>query len=368
MKPQKILIVEDSPLQVARLKLALESQGYATLQAGNGAEALERARREQPDAILSDILMPEMDGFQLCRAIRSDPYLRQIPVILHTAVYKMDEDRNLGIEAGADAYIPKGSAPEELDGLIQQVISAKQAAEKPFEAKPELEQTKFDELHNQRTLFHLIEKTTRLEQANAALAQFRDPGENAADYDAIIEGWVEALDVRAKETDGHSRRVTEMTVNLARRVGIAEHELIHIRRGALLHDIGKMGIPDRILLKTGPLSDEEWVIMRQHPHLAYELLSPIVHLRPALDIPYCHHEKWDGTGYPRGLKGAQIPLAARIFAVVDVWDSLRSDNLYRDSYPDEKVRKQIRALSGTHFDPKIVKAFEPLLQAGIPNL
>jgi putative two-component system response regulator len=364
LNAQKILIVEDSLLQVARLKLALEAQGFATLQAGNGVEALEQARRERPDAILSDVLMPKMDGFQLCRAIRCDPSLRQIPVILHSAVYKLDEDRNLGMVAGADAYIPKGAAPEELSGLIQQVIAAKQDPEKTAEAKPEIGQAQFDELHSQRTLFHLLEKTASLEQANEALAQFRDPGENSADYDAIIEGWVEALDVRAKEADGHTRRVTEMTVNLARRVGIAEHELIHIRRGALLHDIGKMGIPDRILLKTGPLNDEEWAIMRQHPHLAYELLSPIVHLQPALDIPYCHHEKWDGTGYPRGLKGAQIPLAARIFAVVDVWDSLRSDHLYRDSYPEEKVRKQIRALSGTHFDPKIVKVFEPLLRTG----
>ncbi|MBI4316523.1 MAG: HD-GYP domain-containing protein, partial [Chloroflexi bacterium] len=129
------------------------------------------------------------------------------------------------------------------------------------------------------------------------------------------------------------------------------------RRGALLHDIGKMGVPDSILLKPGPLTDEEWVIMRLHPQLAYDMLSPINYLRSALDIPYCHHEKWDGTGYPRGLKGEQIPLAARPFAVVDVWDALRSDRPYRAAWPEEKVIEHIKAGSGSHFDPQVVEAF-----------
>ncbi|MFZ5650557.1 MAG: GAF domain-containing protein [Bacillota bacterium] len=176
-------------------------------------------------------------------------------------------------------------------------------------------------------------------------------------YDATIEGLSYALDLRDKETDGHSKRVTEMTVRLARTMGTSEAELVHMRRGALLHDIGKMGIPDHILLKPGPLTDEEWEIMRLHPVYAFEMLSPIEHLRPALDIPYCHHEKWDGTGYPRGLKGEQIPLAARIFAVVDVWDALHSDRPYRPAWPEDKVREYIREQAGKHFDPKVVKVF-----------
>lgn len=176
-------------------------------------------------------------------------------------------------------------------------------------------------------------------------------------YDATIEGWSRALDLRDKETEGHSQRVTEITLCLARAMGASEAELVHIRRGALLHDIGKMGIPDNILLKPGPLSEEEWEIMRLHPLYAYEMLSPIIYLRPALDIPYCHHEKWDGTGYPRGLKGDQIPLAARIFAVVDTWDALHSDRPYRPGWPEYKVREYIREQAGTHFDPKVVDAF-----------
>jgi PAS domain S-box-containing protein len=176
-------------------------------------------------------------------------------------------------------------------------------------------------------------------------------------YDATIEGWSRALDLRDKETEGHTERVTEMTLELARSAGISEEELVPIRRGALLHDIGKMAIPDSILLKPGPLDEREWEIMRQHPTQAFQLLSPIIYLRLALDIPYCHHEKWDGTGYPRGLKGDVIPLAARLFAVVDVWDALRSDRPYRAGWPEEKVIEHIQAGSGTHFDPHAVELF-----------
>ncbi|MBI5830562.1 MAG: HD-GYP domain-containing protein [Chloroflexi bacterium] len=176
-------------------------------------------------------------------------------------------------------------------------------------------------------------------------------------YDATIEGWSKALDLRDKETEGHTLRVTEMALQLARAMGMSAEELAHVRRGALLHDIGKMGVPDSILLKPDKLTDEEWVIMRKHPVYAYELLLPINYLRPALDIPYCHHEKWDGTGYPRGLKGEDIPLAARLFAVADVWDALRSDRPYRQAWLEEKVIEHTRAGSGSHFDPQVVEAF-----------
>jgi putative nucleotidyltransferase with HDIG domain len=176
-------------------------------------------------------------------------------------------------------------------------------------------------------------------------------------YNDTIEGWSRALDLRDKETEGHTLRVTEKTLELARSFGMNQDELAQIRWGSLLHDIGKMGVPDGILLKPGPLTDEEWVLMRKHPTMAYELLSPIYYLRLALDIPYCHHEKWDGTGYPRGLKGEQIPLAARIFTIVDVWDALRSDRPYRPAWTNKKTIEHIKSGSGTHFDPRLVKAF-----------
>jgi len=176
-------------------------------------------------------------------------------------------------------------------------------------------------------------------------------------YDTTIEGWSRALDLRDKETEGHTLRVTELTMTLARKFNFTDIQMLYIRWGALLHDIGKMGIPDSILLSPSKLSAEDWTIMRKHPQYAHDLLRPIAFLTPALDIPYCHHEKWDGTGYPFGLKGEEIPLQARIFAVVDVWDALCSDRPYRAAWPEKEVREHIRALSGTHFDPQVVDVF-----------
>lgn len=181
-------------------------------------------------------------------------------------------------------------------------------------------------------------------------------------YEFTLEGWAKALELRDGATKGHTERVAEMTVQLARAMGVGEDQLVHIRRGALLHDIGKLGIPDSILLKPGPLTEEEREIMRQHPVYAKELLSPIPYLRPALDIPCWHHERWDGSGYPRGLKGESIPLAARIFAIVDVWDALRSDRPYRRAWPAEKALAYIREQRGKHFDPRVVDAFQEILE------
>ncbi len=176
-------------------------------------------------------------------------------------------------------------------------------------------------------------------------------------YNATIAGWSAALDLRDRETEGHTQRVTEMSYRLAKEMGLGEQELIQVRRGALLHDIGKMGVPDRILLKPDKLTDEEWVIMRMHPSYAFQMLKPITYLRLALDIPYCHHEKWDGTGYPQRLKGEEIPLAARIFSIVDVYDALTSDRPYRKGWSREKTLEHLRELSGSHFDPQVVDAF-----------
>ncbi len=176
-------------------------------------------------------------------------------------------------------------------------------------------------------------------------------------YQATLEGWVQALDLRDKETEGHTQRVTILTERLARRMGVDGDDLVNITRGALLHDIGKMAIPDGILLKPGKLTDDERALMQKHPVYAYEMLKRIDFLAPAIDIPYCHHEKWDGTGYPRGLKGDEIPFAARIFPVVDVYDALVSDRPYRDGLPHDEVWKIIKNDSGKHFDPRAVEAF-----------
>ncbi|MFN7036022.1 MAG: HD-GYP domain-containing protein, partial [Bellilinea sp.] len=181
-------------------------------------------------------------------------------------------------------------------------------------------------------------------------------------YEATIEGWSRALDLRDKETEGHTRRVADLTLLMASRMGLDAAQLAHIRRGALLHDIGKMGIPDAILLKPGRLTDEEWEIMRKHPLYAYQMLYPVQYLRPALEIPYAHHEKWDGSGYPRGLKGEEIPLAARIFAVADVWDALTADRPYRPAWTQAEALRYIREQAGAHFDPQVVKVFFEVIE------
>jgi HD-GYP domain-containing protein (c-di-GMP phosphodiesterase class II) len=176
-------------------------------------------------------------------------------------------------------------------------------------------------------------------------------------YDSTIEGWGKALNLRDRETEDHTQRVTDMTLRVGKIYGMTEKELVHVRRGALLHDIGKMGVPDTILMNEGPLTAEEEEIMHKHPQYAFDILMPIAYLRPALDIPYCHHEKWDGTGYPRGLKGEQIPIAARIFALADIWDALISKRRYREAWPREKVEAYIHERSGSYFDPNLVDLF-----------
>jgi putative nucleotidyltransferase with HDIG domain len=176
-------------------------------------------------------------------------------------------------------------------------------------------------------------------------------------YDDTLAGWALALELREHETGQHTRRVQELTTHLASEIGFKGNDLVQIRRGALLHDIGKMAIPDKILLKPGPLDEEEWKVMRKHPEYAYDMLSHIAFLTPCLDIPYCHHEKWNGTGYPRGLRGDQIPLGARIFSVIDVWDALLSDRPYRKAWSQSDVVHYLEEESGTHFDPAILRLF-----------
>ena len=181
-------------------------------------------------------------------------------------------------------------------------------------------------------------------------------------YDSTLEGWSKALELRDKETEGHTLRVTKMAVELARKLGVQGEALLHLQRGALLHDIGKMGVPDHILLKPGKLTDEEWVIMRKHCESAYDLLWPIEYLRPAIDIPYNHHERWDGKGYPRGLRGTEIPLSARIFSIIDVWDALRSDRPYKKAFGYAESVAIIRSAVGTQFDPQVAEAFLEMVE------
>jgi HD-GYP domain-containing protein (c-di-GMP phosphodiesterase class II) len=186
-------------------------------------------------------------------------------------------------------------------------------------------------------------------------------------YDATIEAWAKALELRDRETAGHTSRVTELSVLFAAELGLSQQEIINIRRGALLHDVGKIGIPDDVLLKPGPLSVEEAQLLKRHTSLAYEMLSPVTYLRDVLDIPYCHHERWDGTGFPRGLKENEIPLSARIFTLVDAWDALRSDRPYRRSWSVDKILMYIQDQAGISYDPELVPVFVSLIERLVSN-
>jgi len=176
-------------------------------------------------------------------------------------------------------------------------------------------------------------------------------------YDQTIRGWIEVMDLRHHETRNHTERVTRMTVSFARLAGVAPDRLETIARGATLHDIGKIGIPDSILIKPGKLDSDEWHLMKTHPDVGRRLLEKISFLKPCIDIPWCHHEKWDGSGYPRGLRGKAIPLPARLFAIVDVWDALTHKRVYKDAWPEPDVLAHIRNQSGLHFDPELVEIF-----------
>ncbi len=320
--PSNILIVDDDSRGRETLEAVLTGLGHNLHFCDNGLDALKQASILQPDLILLDVMMPGIDGFEVCRRIRADPLLADVPVVMTTA---LDDkaSRLEGIEAGADDFISKPIDRMEIRARVNTIIR--------------------------------LNRYRKLMKQQADLLQAH--GELQDAYEATLKGWVRALDFRDNETGDHSRRVTLLTVELARLMGINEDELVHVRRSALLHDIGKIAVPDSILHKTGPLTEAEWDIMRKHPQIAIEMLEPIEYLRPALAIPFNHHERWDGTGYPRGIKGEEIPLAARIFAVVDVWDALSSDRPYRKAWPYEKIVEHMRQQSGTHFDPKVVELF-----------
>ena len=317
-----VLIVDDEYIGRETLQSVLEGEGYELEMAENGLQAIEKAKKLLPDVILLDVMMPGMTGFEVCQRIRNDPQIAEIPIIILTALDDRESLLN-ALKAGADDFISKPFDRYELRARLMGI-------------------TRLNRYQK------LIQERAKLREANTQLLSA---------YEATIEGWSHALDLRDRETEGHSRRVTQLTVRLAQALGISDNEIMHIRRGALLHDMGKIGIPDSILHKPDKLTDEEWKIMRKHSQLAYDMLYPIEYLRPALEIPLTHHEKWDGTGYPRGLKGEEIPIVARLFAVVDVWDALTSDRPYRPAWSQDEALAYIREQSGKHFDPQVVDLF-----------
>lgn len=332
MNSERILVVDDEQAIREVISSLLAAQGFSCTPCVNGRAALEAFRKETFDLVLSDIIMPEMDGMKLLAEVRAaDP---DVPVIMVTAMHDISIALE-AIRAGAYDYLLK---PFEKDQLY---LSVRRALE---HRELVIENQKY-----QNDLEQLVEE--RAQQLSIALQDLEQS------YDYTLEALGGALDAKDAETEGHCQRVTAFTITIAKKMGVEQGILRHIARGAFLHDIGKMGVPDHILRKPGPLTTEERDVMRRHCEIGYAVLERIPFLKEAAEIVLSHQEFYDGTGYPRRLKGDQIPLGARIFAVADALDAMISDRPYRKALTITAACEEIRRFSGTQFDPRVVEVF-----------
>lgn len=335
VKP-KILIVDDYEENLFTLSRLLRSLEVDVYQATSGDAALALALDNDFCVAILDVQMPGMTGYELAELLRGNESTSKLPIIFLSAMYSDEYHHRKGYDAGAVDFLSKPYIPDILLSKVRVFISL-------YEQRLQLE------LWADWLEFQVDERTHELSRS----------------YDETLLGWAKALELRERETAGHCLRVVQLTLRLATEIGISPEQQVHVQRGALLHDIGKMGISDSILLKPASLTTDEWSEMRLHPIKAYDLLRHIKFLEPALNIPYAHHEKWDGTGYPRGLKGEQIPLEARIFALADVWDALTSNRPYRKAMTHAEVIQYISDHSGTHFDPNLADRFVKMMQSGV---
>lgn len=317
-----LLVVDDNILNQALLKTYLNSVDVEVVMCQTGEKALQLSREQPPDVVLIDLYIKGTSPFELCRAMRLIPELGDLTIAI---AIPTDHDglRLRGFDSGADYVVNRPYNHTEIQSVVRNVVR--------------------------------LDRFRRLADQQKQLERMVFELENA--YDATIEGWVRALDLRDHETEGHSVRVADMTTRLADTMGYEGSDIVHVRRGALLHDIGKLGVPDSILLKPGKLTPEERKLIELHPEHAFDMLKAVEYLRPAIAIPYCHHEKWDGTGYPQGLKGNAIPEEARIFAVIDVYDALKYDRPYRKGWKEDDVLRYIAEQAGKHFDPDVAREF-----------
>jgi putative nucleotidyltransferase with HDIG domain len=328
----QILIADDEEAIREVVSTLLEAQGYSCFTVGNGRQALEALSNHPVDLVLSDMVMPEMDGLQLLSWLRTHD--RDIPVIMVTAMH----DVSTALEAmrrGAYDYILK---PFERDQLLMGVRRALEHRRLIVENRS-----------YQKNLERLVQQRTS--ELKNALSQLEES------YDETLEALGGALDLKDSETEGHCKRVMVFTLEIAKAMDIEPSHLQQLARAAFLHDIGKMAIPDRILRKPGPLNEDERTIMRTHCEIGYNMLVRIPFLREAAEIVLAHQEYFDGTGYPRGLRGEAIPLGARIFSIADALDAMISDRPYRSALPVQHARDEIQRCAGTQFDPTIVEVF-----------
>src|SRR5271156_6364160 len=332
MPKEKILVVDDEEAIREVISTLLDAQGLECTTASNGKLGLEAFRKDTFDLVLSDIVMPEMDGLKLLGELRLDD--PDVPVIMVTAMHDISIALE-AIRAGAYDYILKPFEKDQLHLSVRRALEHRQLI--------------IENRTYQSDLEHLVAERTQ--QLSIALQDLEQS------YDYTLEALGGALDAKDAETEGHCQRVTAFTITIARAMDVDKGLLRQIARGAFLHDIGKMGVPDQILRKPGPLTADEREIMRRHCQIGFAVLERIPFLKEAAEIVLAHQECYDGSGYPRGLKGEQIPLGARIFAVADTLDAMISDRPYRKAMPISAAREEIRRYSGRQFDPRVVEVF-----------
>jgi putative two-component system response regulator len=359
----RLLLVEDDPMDVRIFGLMLQELAVpdgAVRRANSLDAALTALRVDRVDVVFLDLDLPDSTGIETVERVLAVG--SEVPVVVLTG----NDDEDLGVQAvalGAQDYLVKDTVHASVLARVlryavgrHRVLSRRQresaaaaAADERRRAVAEARAWAAQEIAK-----YQVDADALRRQLVTATAETQEA------YDTAIEGWARALDLRDHETMGHSRRVADLALALARELGLPQEEIDALRRGALLHDIGKIAVPDAILLKQGPLTPRERATMERHTAFARELLEPIAYLRGAVDVPFAHHERWDGSGYPRGLAGEEIPLAARIFAVVDVFDALTSDRPYRRAWSAAAARGYVEAAAGRLFDPHVVAAFRSL--------
>jgi response regulator RpfG family c-di-GMP phosphodiesterase len=344
--PYHILCVDDEPMIREILREALEQEGHRVSEAENGRVALDKVSGGEYDLIVTDVKMPVMDGFTLMKNLGD--LTDQIPVVVITSFGDIDVAVD-AIRLGAYDYIVKPFNISQVTISVQRALERRRLLLENLQYKKSLEQKVVEKT------IDLIRKNKKLEQQAKLLeGLLRDLRES---YEASLDAMVSAIESRDCETKHHCRRVQVYAVMLAQRLGVTPEQLVDISYGSLLHDVGKIGVPDSILLKPGKLTDSEWEVMRRHTLIGHQMISRIKFLRGAADIVLHHHERWDGRGYPHGISGEEIPLGARIFSIIDTYDAMTSKRPYKEALPIAQARAEIERCAGTQFDPSIVTAF-----------
>jgi len=329
-----ILIVDDEPWNITVLEKYLKDQGYRVTGVNSGSAALAEVTKTDFDMILLDIMMPTMDGYEVCRKLRDQPACATLPIILVTAL-RETADKVTGLDAGADDFLTKPVDKSELSARVRAHLRIKSMSDELKTWNEQLE----------------VKVDQRTHEVKAKGRQLSDA------YHMVLEVLANSLDVRERETGKHSLRVAYFTVELAKHLDIGGIELEEIAMGALLHDIGKIGVPDSVLLKPGKLTAEEWDEMRKHPETGYTMLRQIEFIGKGRDVVLCHQERFDGKGYPGKLKAGEIYIGARCFCLADTLDAMLSKRPYKDALPYSKVVEEVKRCSGSQFDPAVAEVF-----------